>query len=236
MSLKPTPHPCLPVFTDAELLSLMEQPDGAAQYADWFNRREELIRKAKADPLTFGFEPAFEFPEVAGGSVASAQRRPTVKPFEEADRLLNEECDILAIFGGNRAMKSYYAAKRLAECIRLFPGAVFAAMAEKEATSVAQQQQLLWHFLQPHYGHLNDKRDPRKVFKINYSPAGGFTEGKAVFPNRSELYLLTYKQTATDYEGWEFGASKEVYDKVSRNSGRLDSGARRTSAVGRMNR
>ena len=51
LALKPTAHPCLPVFTDAELRVLMLHPDGANEYARWFNERERLIKLAAADQL-----------------------------------------------------------------------------------------------------------------------------------------------------------------------------------------
>lgn len=203
--IAPTPHPCLPTLTDAELKRLVAQPDGAERYAKWFNQREKLIRKSLEDPMNFGFEPEYKFPN---GEV--------VRPWEDADRLLEMECYLLAIFGGNRAMKTFLATKRLCQCIRLFGGGTYVAMAEKEESSRARIQKDIWHWLEPHYGHLNGKHDPRKIYKINYTPSGGFTENKAVFPNRSELYLLNYKQAASEYEGWEFGAPKDVYERVSR--------------------
>lgn len=138
--------------------------------------------------MTFGFEP-------------------------EAWKLADEQlmlADTLAVFGANRATKSWWAGKRFCESAWKYPGGTLVALSTKEETSIAQQQKIVWHYLRSRIESFNLRRDPK--FKINYTQAGGFTEGKVVLPNGrhglpgTEIYFLTYKQIATDYESWEFGS------------------------------
>jgi len=185
--LRPEPHPLLPCFTDEELDRLLQLPDGADRYAAWLNKRQRKIAKADLDPLNHGWEPdAWTVPD-----------------------LQLDVADTVAVFGANRTTKSWWAGRRFCEAAMAYTG-VMVALSEKDEASIATQQKIVWHYLRPHIEHLNNKRDPK--FKVNYTQANGFTEGKLVLPplpgmlEGTEIYFLTYKQIATDYEGWEFGA------------------------------
>jgi|GEM_PF-895629 len=198
--LTPTPHPILPTFTPEELEEVIQRPGGAEWYADWFNKRETLIKLAEADPLRHGFEPEHTYPD---GTV--------VKPWDDARKLL-DEAEILGIFGGNRAAKSVFAAKSVCEAAMDFPGALIVCLSESEMTSIATQQKLIWLFLRKYIEPFNNKRD--STVKVNYSQANGFSDKKLVFPNKSEMYFLTYNQDPGMFEGWEFGAQESVLQRV----------------------
>jgi len=178
-------HPLLPLPTLEEALALLQMPDGAEIIAELLSARAKAVRDSLADPLRYGFE---------------------LPHWADADELLNHSIALI-IFGGNRAGKSEYAAKRLVRTLMRYDGAVCWCLHESEETSIATQQKLVWKYLPPEIRAQNNRANA--LFKIRYSVAGGFTEGKVVFPNRSELYFLTYKQDPGAYEGWEIGATQE---------------------------
>jgi hypothetical protein len=190
----PEEHPFLPVLSDTELAGLALQADGASQYAEWLRARTRLLRLAETNPLAHGFEPeAWKF----------------------ADRQLRD-VEIVAVFGANRTTKSWWSGKRFCEAALAYPGGVLIALSEKDEASIATQQKIVWHYLEARIKHLNNKRHP--VYKVNYTQANGFTDGKLVLENRTEIYFLTYKTAATDYEGWEFGARLKTGQELSKRS------------------
>lgn len=184
------PHPVLERPAAELVRRCLATAAGRAELVEMVNARATRIRMALSDPLYWGFE---------------------METWEDADTLL-QECGILGIFGGNRATKTVYAAKRGVQTAKYFPGALVAILAETETSSITTVQKIVWAFLKAHFGHLNGKRDA--IFKINYSQSGGFTDRKLVLPNGSEMYFLTYNQNPGDYEGWEFGAPIPMYEKV----------------------
>lgn len=188
------PHPCLPQLTEEETAELLMRSDGLDAWLDYKRHHDEALRKAEVQPLDFGFEfPAWEM----------------------SDRdLAGTDTEILAAFGVNRGGKSWWAGKRFCEAARAYTGGVLIALSEKLESSIATQQQIVWHFLRNWIEPYNGKK--HASVKVNYSQAGGFTEGKVVLPMPpgvpqgtdlgTEIYFLTYRQLAKDYEGWEFGA------------------------------
>ncbi|MBK8001714.1 MAG: hypothetical protein IPK15_24175 [Verrucomicrobia bacterium] len=155
----------------------------AARLAEFYTQREKLIRLSEENPFAYGTEPAH---------------------WKDADRLLAMMILILIIFGGNRAGKSEYAAKRVVQDAMAHPDSVIFCLHENEKASIGLQQKYIWKYLPPEIQALNGKKHP--VFKVNYSQANGFTDGKIVLPNRTEIYFLTYHQKPSDFEGLELGA------------------------------
>ncbi len=195
--LRPEPHPMLPPRTLAESIAieralLTAPPEKARALAEQLARRAARIAQAEADPMDHGWEP---------------------DSWTLADSQL-EAAETLAVFGGNRTSKSWWAGRRFCEAAWNYPGGTLVALSAKEETSIATQQKIVWHYLRPRIEHINLKRSPG--FKINYTQANGFSDGKVVLPNGrngregTEIYFFTYKQIATDYEGWEFGAVVEA--------------------------
>lgn len=185
-------HPILPLPTAAQVRALLGRGDeGLAELTEILRVRQQRIELAESDPLEWGFE---------------------LETWRDSDRLLLEGCEVLGIFGGNRAGKTWYAVKRACQAAALFPGARIVILSEGETPSITTVQPMAWSYFRGRYGHLNGKRDV--VYKINYSQANGFSDRKVVLPNTSELYFLTYGQESGDYEGWEFGAPAGVYERV----------------------
>src|ERR1044071_4541318 len=198
--LRPERRSLLPTVAAEEIERLLQTPDGAERYAAWLRKRERTIALAESDPLHYGWEPpAWQLPD------------------SQLD-----VAETVAVFGANRTTKSYWAGRRFCEAAMTYPGGVLVALSEKDEASVATQQKIVWHYLRPHVEKYNNRRDTR--FKVNYTQANGFTEGKLVLPppegaiEGTEIYFLTYKQVASDYEGWEFGA--RVRELALRPNGR----------------
>ena len=205
-ALKVSPHPMLrlPTWDWVRALMAARPGDWKAELVDVLQKRSRRIRLAEEDPLWWGFE---------------------FDTWMDSDRLLKGEwmkresgetvpaADVLGIFGGNRAGKSFYGIKRGCQVAMVYPRSTIAMLSESEASSIKTVQGMVWYYLKAHVGTLNGKRDA--VFKVNYSQAGGFTERKLILPNGSEIHFLTYNQDPGDFEGWEFGAPAHVYATIS---------------------
>jgi hypothetical protein len=178
-----TPHPLLPIPSAETMAYHLARPGGAEHLADFYQKRETLIRLSEQNPFAYGTEP---------------------EHWKDADALLFLEILILIVFGGNRAGKSEYAAKRIVQDALAHPDSVIFCLHENEKASVALQQKYIWKYLPPEIQALEGKTN--RVFKVKYSQANGFTDGKIVLPNRTEIYFLTYGQKPGDFEGLELGA------------------------------
>lgn len=201
-ALKPTACPVLPWFTREEIGRLIATPEGELELVEAFNLREKLI--ALADEETGEpFEYGFELPH-----------------WKAADKLLTQY-DVLYCAGGIRSTKSNYAAKRVVQAALKYPKGVIWCMQETEKTSIGTQQKQIWKYLPAQIKRLNAKRGST-IWKVNYTIANGFADGKLVLPNRTEIHFLTYKQDPKDFQGWEIGAyvSNELHDAFV-NAGKL---------------
>lgn len=178
-----TPHPLLPIPSEDTVAFWLKRPDGIEKLANYYAQREELIRLSEANPFGYGTEP---------------------EHWHDADGLLALKILILMVFGGNRAGKSEYAAKRTVQDAVAHPESVIFCLHENEKASVALQQKYVWRYLPPEIQVLNGRTHP--IYKVKYSLANGFTDGKLVMPNKSEIYFLTYGQKPGDFEGLELGA------------------------------
>lgn len=178
-----TPHPLIPIPSEDQIREVLARPNGEEELAEYYVRRENAIRLSKDDPYNYGCDP---------------------EHWAHADELLALRIMFLIVFGGNRAGKSEYAAKRVVQSGIANPGSVIFCLHENERAAIGMQHKYIWRYLPPELKALNGKQD--SVFKIKYSQAGGFTEGKLVFPNTTEIYFLTYHQKPNDFEGMEIGA------------------------------
>jgi len=181
-SLVWTPHPLLPVPTEEEQAALLASGKVEA-LADYYTQRERTIKLSEEDPFNYGMEP---------------------EHWKDADVLRNLDILFLIIFGGNRAGKSEYAAKRIVQDAMEHPDSVLFCFHENEKASIGLQQKYIYRYLPKSIKALEGKT--HSVYKIKYTQANGFTDGKLVLPNRSEIYFLTYHQKPSDFEGLELGA------------------------------
>jgi hypothetical protein len=180
-----TPHPLLGKPDAAVLEAALNSEEGRRAVARLYESRELRIRLAEEDPFHFGFE---------------------LPHWLDADLELERFVELLLfIFGGNRAAKSEYCGKRIVETAVHYPGSIIFVLRESDEASIGTVQKLIWRYLPLEFKKLNGSRDASRVFKVNYSPAGGFTEGKLVLPNGSEVWFPTYKQDPGVFEGFEIG-------------------------------
>ena len=100
MPLTWTPHPALPPLTKSEMLSM--SPEAILAY---WEKREQAIKLEKDDPYRHGFE---------------------LDTWKRADDQLKTHAEIL-VMGGNRAGKSFWAAKRVVQSLVETPAQLFGA-------------------------------------------------------------------------------------------------------------
>lgn len=184
------PHPLLYPHTEEECAEIRQmfatQPESElVTLAEMLAARPGKIAAALVDPLRNGLE---------------------YDCWAEADRQLEDpDCDIQANFGWNRGGgKTTRALKRLCEAALAYPNGKLLVLGETEDSSIRVQQEPVWNFLKPYISNLNGKR--HTVYKVNYTEAGGFTEGVLVLPNGTLIKFDTYNGDPGKYEGWEFGA------------------------------
>ena len=193
---RPTPHPLIRWFTREQIESMRYQPGGPERLLAAYHLREEAIQLSELDPLNHTVEPYVEIP---GAGV--------VYPWSDTRKIEQDpDVDIVAVFGGNRAVKSFGALHDLAVNIDRYPDSLFVCVHEDVTTSIEQQQRWLWHFLKRKYDRWNFKKDPKHKYWIHYSDAGGFSDRKVIFPNGSKCFFFTYNEDPGDIEGWEFGS------------------------------
>jgi hypothetical protein len=213
-SLGVTVHPILALPSAEAVGKLLGRGDeGMEELVEFLQNRQRRIALAETDPLEWGFE--LETWRDSDGLLngESGKQKATEHPTSNIQHpTSNEACEVLGIFGGNRAGKTWYAVKRACQTAELFAGARIAILSEGETPSISTVQPMAWFYFKGRYGHLNGKRDV--VYKINYSQANGFSDKKLVLPNGSEIYFLTYGQEAGDFEGWEFGAPAWAYEET----------------------
>ena len=193
-----TPHPVHPIV---ELIGRRKDGRIAArvgereriftrdQLAAFITAREEGIRLEKADPLRYGIEPV-------SWARADAERSRLREKYPVG---VIEEWNL----GGNRAGKSERAAKRIVELMIQKDFAKVWCLQSTEASSIENQQGLIYKYLPPEYRSETGKLRQGTTTKINYSVSGGFTENKLVLPNGSMCVFKFYSMDVKSVEGAE---------------------------------
>jgi len=184
--VKQTPHPLLPAFTLEQRRAIV-QAKGVEHLARLIEEREQVIARAKADPLRYGF------------------RLPV---WEDAERLLQTH-DELLVLGGNRAGKSEWAARYVVE--KLLPTLEDGTLdmeADRRAwclqttdkASIEMQQPIVWKYLPPEIRQMGKRGI---TTNISYTEKNGFSEQTFVLPNHSRCRFLNYKMDISVIEGGE---------------------------------
>lgn len=221
-----TEHPILKLPSPAALAAALGSEAGKATLIELLRERGQRIALAEADPLNWGFELApwadadwllgkkTELAGPAGPAGAGSVAVEAGISVPEAFRQSAPDCEILALFGGNRASKTWYAVKRACQAGDACPRSLIPITAESWDASKAMGgvQDYVWRYFAPKYRHLLGKR--HAVYKVNYSQANGFADGQLVLPNGTEFYFLTYNQDPGSFEGWEFGSPVQTYERV----------------------
>jgi hypothetical protein len=193
-----TPHPVHPVVElrskrrDGRIVARVGERERLftqEQLVDYITKREEGIRLEKADPLRYGHEPV-------SWARADAERARLREKFPVG---VIEEWNL----GGNRAGKSERAAKRIVELMIQKDFAKVWCLQSTEASSIENQQGLIYKYLPPEYRSETGKLRQGTTTKINYSVSGGFTENKLVLPNGSMCVFKFYSMDVKSVEGAE---------------------------------
>jgi hypothetical protein len=143
----------------------------------------------KTDPLRYGIEPV-------SWARADAERYRLREKYPVG---VIEEWNL----GGNRAGKSERAAKRIVELMIEKDFAKVWCLQSTEASSIENQQGLIYKYLPPEYRSETGKLRQGTTTKINYSVSGGFTENKLVLPNGSMCVFKFYSMDVKSVEGAE---------------------------------
>lgn len=203
-SLDPTPALYPPWPEDKVLRELLEEKgqQGLDIIAELFSKREKLIRQARENPFEYGFEW-----ECWARADDYLPVRPWDHPGPRSKVLpLLSDTRLIVVFGGNRASKSYWAAKRCVQTAQRWPRSLIILLCQKIETSRKIQQEYVWEFLPQPIKILNGTRDPKRTYYVNYQRGTGFANEKVVFPNGSEILFLVYTQNPDDYEGIQVGS------------------------------
>lgn len=97
--------------------------------------------------------------------------------------------------------KTEYAGKRVVQSAMNNPESIIWCFQTTFENSVQMQQKVIWKYIPKELKSI--KRD--KVTNISYSQKRGFSDGKLVFPNGSEIVFRNYSQDITTIEGGEIG-------------------------------
>lgn len=154
-----------------------------------YSSRKKTIRLEEEDPYNYGYEP----PMWGVIDWLIVQLR-----VEHPGEVI-EVC----IFGGNRAGKTDYAAKRMCECLDVNPDWLVWAFHTDQSSSRAIQQKRFWKYLP-----LDCKPDTGKSKKglnsrMNYNKLTGFTENCFALENGAQCVFKFYSGDPDSLEGDE---------------------------------
>ena len=173
-----TPHPALPALTREEMLAM-----GPERILEYYNTREAAIEAEKDDPYRHGFE---------------------LDTWKLADEELKTHQEIL-VMGGNRAGKSFWAAKRVVQTLVENPNSIIWCLTETSANSIQFQQALIYNALPKELKSLGRG----KVGYVMYSLRNGFTASKFTLNNGSQCIFRYWAQDISTIEGGEIGVPQE---------------------------
>ena len=146
---------------------------------DYWNTREQAIQNEKDDPYRHGFE---------------------LDTWKLADDELKTHQEIL-VMGGNRAGKSFWAAKRVVQTLVENPNTIIWCLTETSANSIQFQQALVYNALPKELKSLGRG----KVGYVMYSLRNGFTASKFTLNNGSQCIFRYWAQDISTIEGGEIG-------------------------------
>ena len=175
---QPTPHPIM-VAPTAEQIAAIVKNKGIERACELLQLREDKILAEHMDPFRHGYEP---------------------QHWKIADELIEDPAaSELMIFGGNRASKTEYAAKRVAQFLSRNPGKRAWCVHTTNMSSVQMQQPIVYKYLPAEF--KNAKKS--KITNIGFTQKNGFTDNTFVLPNRSQCWFLNQSQDIKVIEGGE---------------------------------
>lgn len=150
----------------------------------------EAIENAARDPYRYGF---------------------SLPHWKYADDLLSTFRTTL-LLGANRSGKTSYSARKIVEAAIENPNGLIFCFAQTHEISVLVQQRAVWEWLPAEYRvkKVNDG-------SISYTYKNGFSDKKAIFPNKTQIVFKTYTQYQQDdtiLEGMELGSPEPTVDNI----------------------
>lgn len=184
-------HPVMPNPSAEDRLKMIENV-GPEKVMEMFLRREQRARAELEDPYRYGAELA---------------------AWPDADKMLQDRSELL-ILGGNRAGKTEWAAKRIAQAFvgTDLSGTMPSWIKEKSArrginiwclhttnmTSVSMQQNVFYKYLPR---ELKEAKK-NKHTQVSWTQKNGFSDNTAVYQN-NQIWFLNYAQDIKVVEGGE---------------------------------
>lgn len=181
-----TNHPVLKIPSKTQAEKLLRQKPSAKNREKFANRleefhylREEQILLEKTNAYHHGSE---------------------LEQWKLADEWMNDpDCTILFLFGGNRAGKSEWCAKRVSQFLVGNEGARAFCCHTTSSSSIEQQQPLIWKYTPEEY----KAKKKTRVTNLSYTQKNGFSKGSFILPNRSQCWFKNYEQSMKVLEGSE---------------------------------
>ena len=192
LALPVTPHPIIITPTPEQVMKMVANV-GAEASAKMLQDREGRVLAEVDDPFRYGMEP---------------------EHWKTADDILNKTDEVL-VLGGNRAGKTEWAARRVAQMLvglerGEFPwpewlrsrcknrGVKVWCLHTTNQSSIAFQQQVVYKYLP------RELRNARKskYTNLGYSQKNGFSDNTGVY-DRNQVWFLNYAQDKQVIEGGE---------------------------------
>lgn len=170
-------------------------PQGQERLLEVLNKREMGIELMRNDPLSHGYEP--QWWKDARSLLYGGKIRKKTEGNEETIEV--EAHDELLILGGNDSMKSWLLAKLGVEILWKEKDAEYVFGHNTEASSINQQQKIVYRFLPPGWRDLKKKGNA----DVTFTPHGGFKENKFVLPNGARGYFFFWRQQPGDLAGYK---------------------------------
>lgn len=171
---------------------------------------EHKLLRPPSDEEMAKMEPAelIELHKVYHTAIENAQRDPyrygfPLPHWKHADDLLHKFRTIM-LLGANRSGKTSYCARKIVQSALENPDGLIFCFAQTHEISVLVQQRAVWEALPAEYRikKVNDG-------SISFTYKNGFSDKKAIFPNRTQIVFKTYTQYQQDdtiLEGMELGS------------------------------
>lgn len=178
-------HPVLQIPTKDQIVA---EGWTTQKIFDYHKSREEAIAAEIDDPYRYGMD---------------------LSNWRKADNLIKQGVVDLLIQGGNRSAKTEYCAKRVVQAAMHNPNSIIWCFQTTYENSIQMQQKAIWKYIPREFREKNIRS---QVTYISYTQKRGFSDGKLVFPNGSEIVFRNYSQDIVTIEGGEIGCMKPAKD------------------------
>ncbi len=175
-----------PPLSEEQAVQLVKER-GEQELMQYVEGHEKRLRLAVSDPFTHSFD----------------------LPHWDIVRHWQEQKSELILLGGNGSAKTEFGGKHVARLMATREMAKILCVARSEDDSIQYQQSAIYKYLPKAARSWNEQAKKRRntITKINWSQAGGFTEGTFVLPNRCQCFFKTvaqYERDPLSFEGPEY--------------------------------